>query len=236
MCDDDSEARSAGGDTRAPRRRLQMSPPVRAMAMLLGLAGAGIFWAPTPAEAHGRLGAAEGQCRLFVGPDYMKFTGYNPDSSKNEFCEDIPSTGRMIIALDDEQAELRDMRVEIRIVKDVGGEAKENENLEAVTVAYREPKLYLNGTINFEHNFPEPGYFVGIVTAIGDHGERWVSRFPFSVGMSFVRTLPVYFLLTLGVCGALAIYMRHRRVMPKPVATIGAPPPHDPDPEPNPAE
>ncbi len=39
------------------------------------------------ASAHGRLGAAEGRCRLFIGPDIMNFTGYLPDASKNEFCE-----------------------------------------------------------------------------------------------------------------------------------------------------
>jgi hypothetical protein len=184
-----------------------------------------------PASAHGRLGAAEGRCRLYVGPDIMNFTGYTPDSSKSEFCEDIPATGNMIMVLDDEQAELRDMAVEIRVVKDVGGEAKENENLDAATVAYREPKIYPTGTINFEHNFPEPGYFVGIVTVTGEHGERWVSRFPFSVGMSFMRTLPVYILLAVGVFAVFAIYLRHRpRKTPSaPLATPG-------DPHPTPAE
>ena len=118
----------------------------------------------------------------------MNFTGYLPDASKNEFCEDIPATGHTIIALDAEQDELRDMAVEIRIVKDVGGEDEGNADLNAVTVAYRGPRTYPTGTINFEHDFPDAGYFVGIVTVTGEHGERWVSRFPFSVGMSFMRT------------------------------------------------
>jgi hypothetical protein len=170
----------------------------------------------TPAAAHGRLGAAEGRCRLFIGPDVMNFTGYLPDSSKSEFCEDIPATGHMIIALDAEQDELRDMPLEIRIVKDVGGEEKENADLDAVTVAYRPPRLYPTGTVNFEHTFTEPGYFVGIVTVTGEHGERWVSRFPFSVGMTFTRTLPYYILLTLAVVAAFVIYLRHRPVALKP--------------------
>ena len=91
--------------------------------------------APAPAEAHGRLGAAEGRCRLFIGPDIMNFTGYLPEASKNEFCEDIPATGPIIMVFDAEQEELRDMKVELRIVKDIGGEVKENEDLQAVTVA-----------------------------------------------------------------------------------------------------
>lgn len=169
---------------------------------------------------------------MFIGPDIMNFTGYTPDASKSEFCEDIPAIGRMIMVLDDEQPELRDMKVEIRIVKDVGSEEKENADLDAVTVAYREPKLYPTGTINFEHDFPEAGYFVGIVTVLGDHGERWVSRFPFSVGKTFMRTLPVYILLTLGVVALFFIYMHHRKVTPpapvKPIAPPEDPEPHDP--------
>ena len=177
---------------------------LRSWVLSIGLIVAGVLSASAPAAAHGRLGAAEGRCRLFIGPDIMNFTGYTPDASKSEFCEDIPAIGRMIMVLDDEQDELRDMKVGIRIVRDVGGEEKENENLEAVTVASREPRYYPTGTINFEHNFPESGYFVGIVTVVGDHGERWISRFPFSVGMTFIRTLPVYILLVLGVVAACA--------------------------------
>jgi hypothetical protein len=41
-------------------------------------------------------------------------------------------------------------------------------------------KVYSNGSINFEHNFSEPGQFVGLVTT-GENQEH-VSRFPFAVG------------------------------------------------------
>ena len=81
---------------------------------------------------------------------------------RTEDCEDIPSIGRAIIVLDYEQAELRDMLVEVRVVRRFGREAEEPADINSVTVAYREPKLYPNGTINFEHNFNDPGYFVGI--------------------------------------------------------------------------
>lgn len=179
-----------------------------------------------PAAAHGRVASWEGRCRLFIGPDIMNFTGYLPDASKSEFCEDIPSTGHTIIALDAEQEELRDMAVEIRIVKDVGGEDRENADLDAVTVAYKPPRVYPGGTINFEHVFPDAGFFVGIVTVTGKHGERWVSRFPFSVGMSFMRALPAYLLMTIGVLAAFFIYLRRAPTRPKPA----------PAPQPEPAE
>jgi hypothetical protein len=203
------------------------SRPLRLLGLLAAFALAGL--AAAPAQAHGRLGAAEGRCRLFVGPDIMNFTGYLPEASKNEFCEDIPSTGPMIMVLDAEQEELRDMKVELRIIKDVGA-AKEEENLEAVTVAYKPPRVYPTGTINFEHTFNEGGYFVGVVTVTGDHGERWVSRFPFSVDRSFMRDLPAYLTLGLGVIAAFVIYLVHRRRSPPPqIATAAAafkPPPN----------
>ncbi|WP_442756509.1 hypothetical protein ACNHKD_07825 [Methylocystis sp. JAN1] len=194
--------------------------PMKLLALAAGLAFAAM--AAGPAEAHGRLGAAEGRCRLFIGPDIMNFTGYLPEASKNEFCEDIPSTGPMIMVLDAEQDELRDMKIELRIVKDVGGAARENENLDAVTVAYQPPKTYPTGTVNFEHNFKDGGYFVGIVTVTGDHGERWVSRFPFSVDRTFMRDLPVYLTLALGVIAAFLIYLVHRRRNPPPQISTAA--------------
>jgi hypothetical protein len=232
-----SEDCFARRDVRRLARGLRLAVLSAATLVIAAVAGA-----PAPAKAHGRLGAAEGRCRLFIGPDIMNFTGYLPEASKNEFCEDIPATGPMIMVLDAEQDELRDMKVELRIVKDVGGEDKENENLESVTVAYREPKSYPTGTINFEHTFNEPGYFVGIVTVTGDHGERWVSRFPFSVGKSFMRDLPVYLTLGLGTLAAFTIYLVHRR---RETAATNAqkpppPPPSAPDedhgPEATPAE
>jgi hypothetical protein len=239
MRDDDSTRRSppAPGSSGTSALVRHLGGCERLLSIGLMVAMMALAYA-LPAAAHGRLGAAEGRCRLFIGPDIMNFTGYTPDASKNEFCEDIPSTGKMIMVLDDEQEELRDMKVELRIVKDVGSEAKENENLDAVTVAYKAPRYYRNGTINFEHDFPEAGYFVGIVSVIGDHGERWVSRFPFSVGKSFMRTLPVYILMALGVAALFFIYLRHRSVeQPKktPIKPV-APPPPEPPVEPTPAE
>jgi hypothetical protein len=190
-----------------------------AVAASLLLAGGA---AVAPAQAHGRLGAAQGRCKLFIGPDTMNFTGYLPEASKNEFCEDIPSTGPMIMVLDAEEAELRDMKIELRIVKDVGGAAADDENLDAITVAYKPPLNYPSGTVNFEHTFNEGGYFVGIVTVLGDHGERWVSRFPFSVDRSFMRDLPVYLMMALGVLAVFVIYLVHRRRNPPPTLVAAA--------------
>ncbi len=228
--DKNTPHRIISGTTLRALTQIRFAPGWRLMSIGLIVAAFALAFPSSPAFAHGRLGAAEGRCRLFIGPDIMNFTGYTPDASKSEFCEDIPAIGRMIMVLDAEQDELRDMQIEICIVRDLGSEAKENEDIEAATVAYKAPRYYRHGTINFEHYFPEAGYFVGIVTVTGDHGEIWVSRFPFSVGMSFFRSLPAYILLALGVIASFMIYLRHRPLTPP--APVKVMEPHDLPPTP----
>lgn len=128
-------------------------------------------------QAHGGLSLADDMCKLTIGPYTMHFTGYQPDSSQEkEFCEDIPATGRTVVALDYIEEALRPLPTEVRVIRDTGSE----ENLDSITILHMPAKVYSNGSINFEHNFSEPGQFVGLVTT-GENQEH-VSRFPFAVG------------------------------------------------------
>ena len=73
-------------------------------ALLLGIAGCtGQAW------AHGGVSIDQGQCVMKIGPDTMTFTGYQPQKSREQFCDDIPDVGPTIIVLDAQQDELRDM-------------------------------------------------------------------------------------------------------------------------------
>jgi len=128
-------------------------------------------------QAHGGLALAEDMCVLTVGPYRMHFTGYQPMSQEEEFCEDIPETGKTVIALDYIQEELRPLTTEVRIIRDTGSEA----NLDQITVFHLPPKVYPSASIAVEHTFPEKGKFVGLVTVTGG-AQDYVSRFPFSVG------------------------------------------------------
>lgn len=128
-------------------------------------------------QAHGGLALAEDMCILTVGPYRMHFTGYQPLSQEEEFCEDIPEVGKTVIALDYIQEELRPLTTEVRIIRDTGSE----ENLDAITVYHLPPKVYPSASITIEHTFPEKGKFVGLVTVTGG-AQEYVSRFPFSVG------------------------------------------------------
>ena len=69
-------------------------------------------------QAHGGLALAEDMCVLTVGPYRMHFTGYQPLSQEEEFCEDIPEVGKTVIALDYIQEELRPLKTEVRIIRD----------------------------------------------------------------------------------------------------------------------
>lgn len=140
------------------------------------------------AQAHGGVSIDQGQCIMKIGPDTMNFTGYQPLKSREQFCDDIPDVGPTIIVLDAVQDELRDMLLEIRILRDVG-QADDNESLEQNTEVYVPPKKYRTGTLNFEYNFAQKGKFIGLVRAKADDGREYVSRFPFSVGTTADRDI-----------------------------------------------
>src|ERR1700731_2168941 len=72
------------------------------------------------AHAHGGVGMQDNKCVMRIGPDIMFFTGYQPQNSRDEFCDNLSSTGQTVVALDMRDAELRDMLTEIRIFRDEG--------------------------------------------------------------------------------------------------------------------
>jgi hypothetical protein len=176
------------------------------------------------AHAHGGVGMVDNRCVLKIGPDIMFFTGYQPQSSRDEFCDDIPNTGQMVVALDMQNTELRDMLTDIRIIKDDGthtnirglpvltdAELSSREVLDPVTVVHLAPKKYPTGTLTFDHTFPEVGKFIGIVTVTNDRGQKYVSQFPFSVGQPAFKTFAVYGLIgVLVLAGLFGFWQYHR--------------------------
>ena len=125
-------------------------------------------------------------CKLRIGPYAMHFTGYQPEATgTKEFCEDIPVVGHTIVAFDAIDPPLRTVPLEVRVIRDTGDE----HDLEAITVLHLQPKVYPSGSVTFEHDFTEPGKFVGLVMTSDDKGQ-YVSRFPFSVARGWTRLQP----------------------------------------------
>src|SRR6202047_3000273 len=150
------------------------------------------------AHAHGGGGVVGKRCVLRMGPDIMFFTGYQPQNSRDEFCDDIPSSGQTVVVLDMQDSELRDMLTEIRIIKDEGNHTTMNglpfltdaelaspQVLDPVTITHVLPQKYPTGALTCEHTYPETAKFIGIVTVKNEHGQTYVSQFPFSVGKGF---------------------------------------------------
>jgi hypothetical protein len=166
-----------------------MSKGVVAALLLGAVAAAG---SSERAEAHGGVSIDQGQCVMKLGPDTMTFTGYQPQKSRDQFCDDIPDIGPTIVVLDAQQDELRDMAIEMRVLRNVG-QKDDNENLEANTETYIPPKKYKTGTLNFSYDFKNKGNFIGLVKAVSDDGSKvYVSRFPFSVGETAGRDMIIY--------------------------------------------
>ncbi len=160
-------------------------------------------------QAHGGLALADDMCVLTVGPYRMHFTGYQPLSQEEEFCEDIPEVGKTVIALDYIQEELRPLKTEVRIIRDTGSEA----NLDQITVFHLAPQVYPSASIKVEHTFPEAGKFVGLVTVTGG-AQDYVSRFPFSVGAG--RPTPKAFIIgpIVAVIAIAAFFLMRKRKNP----------------------
>jgi hypothetical protein len=179
--------------------RFRRSCGVLFAAVLFALA-----WPAAPVKARGALALNQDVCLLFVGPDYMYFSGYQAADPRKRFCEDVPGAGETVFAMDFGQDEMREMKVDFRIVRDVG-EDKESESLKEITVAYLPPQTYPGGSVSLRHNFVETGNYAGLVTVDGPHGEHWVARFPFAVGRPYSVRLP-YYLLTAAALLALFVY------------------------------
>jgi hypothetical protein len=175
------------------------------------------------------------RCVLRIGPDLMFYTGYQPQNSREEFCDDIPSPGQTVVTLDMQDSELRDMTTEIRIIKDLGTHARMNglptltdaelaspEVLDPVTIVYVAPNKYPTGTLTFAHTFPENGKFIGIVTVKNSHGQTYVSQFSFSVGQTLGNSVFFYGLMVLaalvGVFGFWYYSRGHQARPPKKAA------------------
>jgi hypothetical protein len=162
------------------------------------------------ARAHGGLSLADDVCKLTIGPYTMHFTGYQPEATQEkEFCEDIPATGRTVVALDYIEEALRPLPTEVRIVRDTGAPEVAKDKLDEITILHIPAKVYPNGSITFEYNFPQPGKFVGLVT-VGDKQE-YVSRFPFSVGEPKGTSPLLLGGIAVGVVAAVIFFLKGRK-------------------------
>jgi hypothetical protein len=189
---------------------------MRAGARYGGAIGLLLSVASSVAFAHGGLSMDQDKCKLTVGRYLMHFAGYQEDAQRSEFCEDIPHKGKTVIVLDFVDAALRDLPVEVVIVRQTGGGVPH----EQLPVVYRlPPKAYPRGTLTLTHDFADDGDYVGLVY-VGDNRQQQ-SVFPFAVGRNDWPKWIAGIVVLAGLLGA-GGYLVARRTMRRDVAASRA--------------
>ena len=160
---------------------------------------------PGAASAHGSVSMEKDVCKLAAGPYVMHFTGYQPERTRAEFCEDIPNKGHTVIVLDLLDDAVRDMPLQVKFVRaDAGPPAT------APAIFSSTARTYPTGSVAVDYTFENEGDFVGVVT-LGSPS-IYVAEFPFSVGKS---RMWMHFLIgaaALAAAAGLLFLVAHRRL------------------------
>ncbi len=142
-------------------------------------------------RAAGAVVGEPGSCIIEIGIYTAHFTIYQPDSRDNEeFCEDLPDTGKALFVMEYLHGSLGEVPVEFRVIRDVedwGIFARWEhiagiEDIDARTVYHHGPSVS-GQKLQVEVPFAEAGAYIGIVSA--PHSEldkTYHAVFPFQVG------------------------------------------------------
>jgi hypothetical protein len=186
-----------------------MSSP-RSLALVCYAALFAALFAPAPARAISadKASTIRDQCEISIGPDLIGVVAYMPDRSRDRFCGEFPATGRIIFTIDLIAARLRDLPIDVRIVKEPSKALTEEDDLEPFTVAFFEPRRYPAGAVTVEHVFAESGEYAAFITVTEASGNRRTTRFGFTVGgpLQFYATA---MLAGVFLTGAVVLYWRH---------------------------
>ncbi len=133
------------------------------------------------------------ECLMAVGPNWLSLSALQPQTAHDTHCSHLPNAGPTVLILDTEQLELREMLIEVRILRDVG-QNDWRENLTANTAFVLPPKKYLagKGTFSFDYDFGADGHYIALVKAVSEDGTKdYTGQFAFSVGDTLVFYLSV---------------------------------------------
>lgn len=148
-------------------------------------------------------------CQAFLGADAVQMWGYLPDAPSHQYCEEIPAAGPAILTFDLLTPALRELPIEVRIVRAPITPINDDTDLAPIAVAHLDARLYPAGVITVSHDFTESGVYLALVTSLEPStGERKTARFSFNVGRSWVSFLPIL-LGAVFIAGLVAAYWRH---------------------------
>jgi hypothetical protein len=176
--------------------------------LLAGLAVSAPAATPAQAISMDKSSTIREQCEIEIGPDVIQIVSYMPDRSRDRFCSDFPATGRIVLTIDLVATRLRDIPIEVRLVREPKGPLDEDADLAAVTVATLPPRVYPGGSVVVDHVFDAPGNYAAFITAVEPSGTRRMTRFGFTVGGRLLFYTPAL-LAAVFLAGLVAVYMKH---------------------------
>ena len=155
---------------------MSVKSPLYALAIAFALSGAA--QAQIKAE-HPR------NCVMNVGPTQMMFSAFQ-EKGDEIFCTNISDIGPTMLIFDARQPELRDMTVEVHIVRNTGQKDWRDDLDQTSVAAFPAGKhLAQRGTMSFNHDFLKAGDYIAVVRATSDDGAKeYVGEYFFSVGPS----------------------------------------------------
>ncbi len=141
--------------------------------------------------AHGGVVLEDDLCVINIGYLRAHFKIYLPQQrQRQEFCEDIPSTGESLFVMEYLHPGLDDSTVDFRVIRNVTGlgrfalweDVAEIDNLDEVTELYHAPAV-VPGAYSVTHRFDDPGQYIGVVTVVPKGADApYTAVFPFRVG------------------------------------------------------
>ena len=154
------------------------------------------------AFGHGGVVAEEDVCLLKMGFLRAHFTLYLPETrGPEEFCEDLPDTGRALFVVEYLHETMKEMPIDFRIISDDQGfgifanwdDVSSIADLNAQTVFYRPLAAEPTGLVTTTHTFDEPGGYIGVVVAENPaNGKVYNAVFYFEVGNAGYGYIPLF--------------------------------------------
>ncbi len=149
-------------------------------------------------------------CVMSVGPTQMMFSAFQENKTDEIFCQRVPELGKTMIILDARSNELRDMNIEVRVLRNIG-QKDWRDDLDATTVKILPPGKYLEsrGTTNLTYDFGKEGEYIALVRATSDDGAKeYVGQYYFTVGESYEQSLATGTLAVALSCAGLVMWRR----------------------------
>jgi hypothetical protein len=149
-------------------------------------------------------------CVMSVGPTQMMFSAFQENRTDEIFCQRISDVGKTMIILDAKSTELRDMNIEVRLLRNIG-QKDWRDDLEATTLTVLPRSKYLvdRGTTSFAYDFGKEGEYIALVRATSDDGAKeYVGEYYFTVGATYGAELAAGSLAAAAGVAGLAMWRR----------------------------